>query len=31
MDKPIECPQCGATAVDSCKLEQPKEEECIRN
>lgn len=30
MDKPIECPECGATAVDPCQMEPREPEECVR-
>jgi len=31
MEKPRSCPKCGATAVDSCQIEEKKQEECVRN
>jgi len=30
MDKPTTCPQCGATAVDKCQMEEQKQDDCIR-
>jgi len=30
MDAPIECPECGATAVDPCQKKPEKQDECIR-
>jgi|AntRauTorckE6833_2_1112554.scaffolds.fasta_scaffold07798_5 hypothetical protein len=31
MEKPVECLQCGATAVDTCQMEAEKQDDCVRD
>jgi len=30
MEKPIKCPECGATAVDPCQMKPKKQDDCVR-
>jgi hypothetical protein len=30
MDAPIKCPECGATAVDPCQMEEKMQNDCVR-
>lgn len=30
MDKPVTCPQCGATAVDACQMQTEQQDDCVR-
>ena len=30
MDKPVKCPECGASAIDPCQKKLIKQDECIR-